>query len=164
MVAIGLALIVQAIAGSASAISPRLLLGVLFVAAGVGRGYIEIRRSRGRELGDGPRAAGTATAAEPAPGAAPSALRRSWRPRSRVIARRSIGSPILFTIVYTSLASAIYFSLGVVAGHALGLTPLVFLVAAVLFMLTAMTYVEGASLHQDGAARRCSRATRSTSS
>ena len=69
--------------------------------------------------------------------------------RSRVIVRRSIGSPILFTIVYSSLASAIYFSLGVIAGHALGLTPLVFLIAALLFALTAMTYVEGASLHQD---------------
>jgi basic amino acid/polyamine antiporter, APA family len=68
---------------------------------------------------------------------------------SRVIARRSIGSPILFTVVYSSLASAIYFSLGVIAGHALGLTPVVFLVAALLFTLTAMTYVEGASLHQD---------------
>jgi APA family basic amino acid/polyamine antiporter len=69
--------------------------------------------------------------------------------RSRVIARRSIGSPILFTIVYSSLASAVYFSLGVIAGHALGLTPLVFLVAAVMYTVTAMTYVEGASLHQD---------------
>ena len=68
---------------------------------------------------------------------------------ARVIARRSIGSPILFTIVYSSLASAIYFSLGVIAGHALGLTPLVFLIAAVMFAVTAMTYVEGASLHQD---------------
>jgi APA family basic amino acid/polyamine antiporter len=69
--------------------------------------------------------------------------------RSLEIARRSIGSPILFTIVYSSLASAIYFSLGVIAGHALGLTPVVFLVAAVLYAVTAMTYVEGASLHQD---------------
>jgi APA family basic amino acid/polyamine antiporter len=69
--------------------------------------------------------------------------------RSRVIVRRSIGSPILFTIIYSSLGSAIYFSLGVIAGHALGLTPLVFLIAALLFTLTAMTYVEGASLHQD---------------
>jgi APA family basic amino acid/polyamine antiporter len=69
--------------------------------------------------------------------------------RSRVTMRRSIGSPVLFTVVYTSLASAIYFSLGVIAGHALGLTPLVFLLAALLFVLTAMTYVEGASLHQD---------------
>jgi hypothetical protein len=59
--------------------------------------------------------------------------------RSRVIVRRSIGSPILFTIVYSSLASAIYFSLGVIAGHALGLTPVVFLVAALMFAITAMT-------------------------
>ena len=69
--------------------------------------------------------------------------------RTRIMAKRSIGSPILFTIVYSSLASAIYFSLGVIAGHALGLTPVVFLIAALLFTLTAMTYVEGASLHQD---------------
>jgi APA family basic amino acid/polyamine antiporter len=62
---------------------------------------------------------------------------------------RTIGSPILFGIVYTSLASAVFFSLGVVVNHALGLTPLVFLIAAVMFGLTAMTYVEGSSLHQE---------------
>jgi basic amino acid/polyamine antiporter, APA family len=70
--------------------------------------------------------------------------------RSLSTLRRSVGSPLLFAIVYTSLASAIYFSLGVIAGHALGLTPLVFLIAALLFTLTAMTYAEGASMHQDG--------------
>src|SRR6201999_1909440 len=48
-------------------------------------------------------------------------------------------------------ASAIYFSLGVISGHALGLTPVVFLISALLFALTAMTYVEGASLHQERA-------------
>jgi APA family basic amino acid/polyamine antiporter len=69
--------------------------------------------------------------------------------RGRVILRQSIGSPMLFTIVYASLASAVYFSLGVVAGHALGLTPVVFLAAALMFGLTAMTYVEGASLHPE---------------
>ena len=69
--------------------------------------------------------------------------------RRRVILRQSVGSPVLFTIVYASLASAVYFSLGVVAGHALGLTPLVFLAAAGFFGLTAMTYVEGASLHPE---------------
>jgi basic amino acid/polyamine antiporter, APA family len=62
---------------------------------------------------------------------------------------RTIGSPILFGIVYTSLASAVFFSLGVVVNHALGLTPLVFLLAAAMFGLTAMTYVEGSSLHQE---------------
>jgi hypothetical protein len=47
MVAIGLALLVQSLDGHASAISPRMLLGVLFIAAGVGRSYVEIRRNRG---------------------------------------------------------------------------------------------------------------------
>ncbi|HSZ14496.1 MAG TPA: hypothetical protein VK790_10735 [Solirubrobacteraceae bacterium] len=48
MGAIGVALIVQAVSGNASAISPRLLLGVLFVAAGAGRWYVEVRRARDR--------------------------------------------------------------------------------------------------------------------
>ncbi len=64
---------------------------------------------------------------------------------------RGLGSPALFAIVYTSVASAIYFSLGVVADHALGLTPLVYLAAGLFFVLAALTYVEGASLHQDRA-------------
>jgi APA family basic amino acid/polyamine antiporter len=70
-------------------------------------------------------------------------------PTARLTLRHSMGSPILFAIVYTSLASAVFFSLGVVTDHAVGLTPVVFLVAAVMFGLTAMTYVEGASLHQE---------------
>jgi APA family basic amino acid/polyamine antiporter len=92
------------------------------------------------------------TPGEDAPGPLGEAAERAtaeMAARSRVIVRRSIGSPVLFTVVYTSLASAIYFSLGVISGHALGLTPLVFLLAALLFVLTAMTYAEGASLHQD---------------
>jgi basic amino acid/polyamine antiporter, APA family len=92
-------------------------------------------------------------APEPLPSGAPhpdhERLTAEFAARSRVMVKRSIGSPILFTIVYSSLASAIYFSLGVIAGHALGLTPLVFLIAAGMFAVTAMTYVEGASLHQD---------------
>jgi basic amino acid/polyamine antiporter, APA family len=63
--------------------------------------------------------------------------------------RRGLGQPQLFAIIYTSVASAIYFSLGVVAGRALGLTPAVYLLAGVFFALACMTYVEGASLHQD---------------
>jgi APA family basic amino acid/polyamine antiporter len=68
---------------------------------------------------------------------------------ARTTLRHSLGSPILFAVVYTSLASAVFFSLGVVADHALGLTPVVFLIAAAMFGVTAMTYVEGASLHQE---------------
>jgi APA family basic amino acid/polyamine antiporter len=67
------------------------------------------------------------------------------------ILQRGLGSPALFAIVWTSLASAIYFSLGVVAENALGLTPVVLLGAGIFFVLTAMTYVEGASMHQERA-------------
>jgi len=45
MAAIGVALVVQAVSGHGSVISPRLLLGVLFVLAGAGRMYVEKRRS-----------------------------------------------------------------------------------------------------------------------
>ncbi len=65
--------------------------------------------------------------------------------------RRSLGSPAIFAIVWTSLAGGVYFSLGVVAENAAGLTPLVFLGAGIFFALGAMTYVEGASLHQERA-------------
>ncbi len=47
MAAIGLALLIQVAAGVGSVLSPRLLLGILFVAAGVGRLYLETRRGRG---------------------------------------------------------------------------------------------------------------------
>ena len=46
MVAIGVALIVQVLSGDGGVLSARLLLGVLFLAAGVARGYLEVRRSR----------------------------------------------------------------------------------------------------------------------
>src|ERR671939_2095667 len=65
--------------------------------------------------------------------------------------RRTLGQPVLFAIVYTVVAAALYFSLGVVSGRALGLTPVVYFVAGVFFLLAAMTYVEGASLHQERA-------------
>jgi APA family basic amino acid/polyamine antiporter len=69
----------------------------------------------------------------------------------RAILRRSLGSPALFAVVYSTVAAGLYFSLGAVAGRALGLTPVVFLVAALFFVLCVMTYVEGASLHQERA-------------
>jgi hypothetical protein len=47
MLGIGVALIGQAISQSASPISPRMLLGVLFVAAGVARTYLEVKKGRG---------------------------------------------------------------------------------------------------------------------
>jgi len=63
----------------------------------------------------------------------------------------SIGWTRLGVIIWTSLASSVYFSLGIVSGHALGLTPLVYLAAGLFFALTAMTYLEGAKMHPERA-------------
>jgi APA family basic amino acid/polyamine antiporter len=63
--------------------------------------------------------------------------------------RRQLGSPALFGIVQGFIAASIYFSVGLVAERALGLTWLVFLVGAVLFAVIVPCYVEGASLHQE---------------
>jgi APA family basic amino acid/polyamine antiporter len=71
------------------------------------------------------------------------------RTRAEEAVRRSLGQPVLFAIVYVVVASTLYYSLGVVAGHALGLTPFVYLAGGIFFLLAAMTYVEGSSLHQD---------------
>jgi APA family basic amino acid/polyamine antiporter len=60
--------------------------------------------------------------------------------------RRSVGVPGLFATAYGNVGSSIYYALGLVALHALGLTPLVFMFAGGLFALTAKTYAEGASL------------------
>jgi basic amino acid/polyamine antiporter, APA family len=67
--------------------------------------------------------------------------------RARVIISHTLGEPALFAITLSTVVSAIFFSLGVVAGRALGLTPLVFLLAGIFFAVTMATYVEGSSLH-----------------
>jgi basic amino acid/polyamine antiporter, APA family len=60
--------------------------------------------------------------------------------------RRSVGVPGLFATAYGNVGSSIYYALGLVAAHALGLTPLVFLFAGGLFALIAKTYAEGAAM------------------
>jgi len=60
--------------------------------------------------------------------------------------RRSVGVSGLFATAYGNVGSSIYYALGLVAAHALGLTPLVFLFAGGLFVLTAKTYAEGAAM------------------
>jgi len=48
MAVLGVGLVVEAVVGHASVVSPRMLLGVLFVAAGAGRLFVEARRGSGR--------------------------------------------------------------------------------------------------------------------
>jgi basic amino acid/polyamine antiporter, APA family len=79
---------------------------------------------------------------------APLAVRK-FLPAPLSLGGRGMGALALFAIGLTAVGSSIYFSLGVVAGHALGLTPVAFLLAGVFFVLTMMTYVEGGVLHQE---------------
>src|SRR4051794_8049891 len=60
--------------------------------------------------------------------------------------RRTVGVPGLFATAYGNVGSSIYYALGLVAAHALGLTPVVFMLAGGLFALTAKTYAEGAAM------------------
>jgi basic amino acid/polyamine antiporter, APA family len=66
-----------------------------------------------------------------------------------VTIERRVGAPRLFATAYSTVGSSVYFALGVVAAYALGLTPLVFLVASLLFVLTTLTYFEGMTLHPE---------------
>jgi basic amino acid/polyamine antiporter, APA family len=56
---------------------------------------------------------------------------------------RVLGTPALFATAYGNVGSSIYYALGVTAGIALGLTPIVFMVSGLIFAATAATYAEG---------------------
>jgi basic amino acid/polyamine antiporter, APA family len=56
---------------------------------------------------------------------------------------RVLGTPALFATAYGNVGSSIYYALGLVAGIALGLTPLVFVISGMIFAATAATYAEG---------------------
>ncbi len=73
---------------------------------------------------------------------------QSQPPRSRLepLLRRGVGAPGLFVAVYSAVGFSIYFALGVVADRGLGLTPLIFLAAGVMFVLTTLSYVEGGAM------------------
>jgi APA family basic amino acid/polyamine antiporter len=66
------------------------------------------------------------------------------RPRPRRLAlHRVLGAPALFSTAYGDVGSSIYYALGVTAIFALGLTPLAFVVAGLLFGALGLTYAEG---------------------
>jgi basic amino acid/polyamine antiporter, APA family len=70
-------------------------------------------------------------------------------PQAKMRVLRSVGVPALAGVGLSAIGASIYFILGVVAGDALGLTPLVFLGSSVFFLITAMTYVEANSIHPE---------------
>jgi APA family basic amino acid/polyamine antiporter len=82
----------------------------------------------------------------PVAGRARSQLRRGTERAGERISR-GLGEPALFAILLGAVVSALFMTLGVVAGDALGLTPVAFLVAGLVLVVTIATYVEGSSLH-----------------
>ena len=65
------------------------------------------------------------------------------------IVRRGLGPPVLAARGLTAVGASILFILGIVSKHALGLTPIAFLASALFFALTAMSYIEGNSVHPE---------------
>jgi basic amino acid/polyamine antiporter, APA family len=63
--------------------------------------------------------------------------------------RRVHGTGALFSAAYGNVGSSIYYALGLVALYALGLTPVTFLIAGLIFAFTAATYVEGTVLYPE---------------
>jgi len=76
-----------------------------------------------------------------------------WPERPRAVSgqliSRGLGAPALVAIGLSALGASLYFGLGVVAGQALALTPVAFLLAGGFFVVTVMTYLEGSSLHPE---------------
>ena len=67
-----------------------------------------------------------------------------YRPKGLGL-ERVLGVGALFSAAYGNVGSSIYYALGLVAAFALGMTPIVYLIAGVLFVMTAMTYAEAAT-------------------
>jgi len=60
--------------------------------------------------------------------------------------RRVLGVPALYSAGYGNVGSSIYYALGVVVLVAMGATPIALFAAGLLFICTALTYSEGATM------------------
>ena len=74
-------------------------------------------------------------------------LRRPPGPARRL--RRVLTVPALYSAGYGNVGSSIYYALGVVALVALGATPIALFAAGILFVFTALTYSEGATMYPE---------------
>jgi APA family basic amino acid/polyamine antiporter len=63
--------------------------------------------------------------------------------------QRVLGVNALFSTAYGNVGSSIYYALGLVAALALGLTPVVFILAGALFYCTATTYAEATAMYPE---------------
>src|SRR5213592_1098862 len=63
--------------------------------------------------------------------------------------RRVHGTGALFSAAYGNVGSSIYYALGVTAAFALGLTPVAFVIAGIIFMFTAASYTEATVMYPE---------------
>ena len=68
-----------------------------------------------------------------------------YRPKHRGL-ERVLGPGALFSTAYGNVGSSIYYALGLVAIFALGMTPVVFVIAGIIFAFTAATYTEATTM------------------
>jgi basic amino acid/polyamine antiporter, APA family len=71
-----------------------------------------------------------------------------YRPKNRGL-ERVLGTGALFSTAYGNVGSSIYYALGLVAAFALGLTPVVFVIAGLIFAATAATYAEATTMYPE---------------
>ena len=69
-------------------------------------------------------------------------------PREETL-RRVHGTGSLFAAAYGNVGSSIYYALGVTAAFALGLTPVAFVIAGLIFMFTAASYAEATVMYPE---------------
>src|SRR5919107_1246684 len=62
---------------------------------------------------------------------------------------RVLGTGALFSTAYGNVGSSIYYALGLVAIFAVGMTPIVFLIAGLIFAATAATYTEATTMYPE---------------
>jgi APA family basic amino acid/polyamine antiporter len=96
---------------------------------------------------------------QPPDGTAPAAAATGHRPGSSAaiaaqarlrLVSRGLGPLPLAARGLIAVGASILFILGIVSKHALGLTPVAFVASAIFFVLTAMSYIEGNSVHPEG--------------
>jgi len=68
-----------------------------------------------------------------------------YRPKHRGL-ERVLGTGALFSTAYGNVGSSIYYALGLVAIYAAGMTPVVFVIAGLIFAATAATYTEATTM------------------
>ncbi|MBA3263144.1 MAG: universal stress protein [Thermoleophilaceae bacterium] len=71
-----------------------------------------------------------------------------YRPKNQGL-ERVLGTGALFSTAYGNVGSSIYYALGLVAIFALGMTPVVFVIAGLIFACTAATYTEATTMYPE---------------